>query len=93
MALEGPGPRFSILGPANKTTLQDDYSKFFHPKLTNGDEKWHDYPIRSKFPSKILPQGILILVVGQQRPKHVGLGFSGQESNISSAQITFVNAR
>lgn len=38
-------------------------------------------------------QGILILVVGQQRPKHVGLGFSGQESNISSAQITFVNAR
>jgi hypothetical protein len=38
-------------------------------------------------------QGILILVVGQQRPKHVGLGFSGQESNINSAQITFVNAR
>lgn len=38
-------------------------------------------------------QGILILVVGQQRPKHVGLGFSGQQSNISSAQITFVNAR
>lgn len=56
MALEGPGPRFSILGPANKTTLQDDYSKFFHPKLANGDDKWHDYPIRSKFPSKILPQ-------------------------------------
>jgi hypothetical protein len=56
MALEGPGPRFSILGPANKTTLQDEYSKFFHPKLTSVDEKWHDCPIRSKFPSKILPQ-------------------------------------
>lgn len=38
-------------------------------------------------------QGFLILDVGQQRLKHVGLGFSGQESNIISAQINFVKAR
>jgi hypothetical protein len=38
-------------------------------------------------------QGIIIPIVAQQRPKHEGLGFSGQESNTSSTQTNFIKAR
>jgi hypothetical protein len=37
-------------------------------------------------------QGILIPIVAQQRLKHEGLGFNGQEANTSVAQTTFVKA-
>ena len=38
-------------------------------------------------------QVIFILIVSQQRPKHEGLGFSGQEANTSVAQTTFIKER
>jgi hypothetical protein len=38
-------------------------------------------------------QGILIPIVAQQRPKHEGPGFSGQGSNTSVAQTTFIKTR
>jgi hypothetical protein len=38
-------------------------------------------------------QGIQIPIIAQQRPKHEGLGFSGQESNTNATQTTFIKAR
>jgi hypothetical protein len=38
-------------------------------------------------------RGILIPIVPQQRPKHEGLEFSGQEAETSSSQTMFIKER
>jgi hypothetical protein len=72
------------------------------PQETFGDFENHTRGIISKIMRKMgydgqgigkEGQGILIPIVSQQRPKHEGLGFSGQEANTSSTQTTFVKAR
>jgi hypothetical protein len=72
------------------------------PSNTLGDFEKHTRGIGSKLMRKMgydgqgigkEGQGILIPIVAQQRPKHEGLGFSGQEANTSATQTTFVKAR
>jgi len=72
------------------------------PQETFGDMENHTRGLGSKVMRKLgydvqslgkEGKGIVILIVAQQRPLHEFLGFSGQESNTSLSQTTFIKAR
>jgi hypothetical protein len=87
---------------AEASTMTTDANMVNSPSKTLGDFEKHTRGIGSKLMRQMgydgqglgkEGQGIVIPIVAQQRPKHEGLGFSGQEANTSATQTTFVKAR